>query len=179
MATRALFAASHVAARPFHTTQHRLPDATNSVGRGLDPLQLHQSVYVVAQVHHADRAHDLATHRVLLVAEHVLDAGAHFRARRVGGHLRLRQGTVACPAPVNAALQAPPPQLCLDLGRAVSTVGPNIFSRVVSVENIVEVLAVMRRGVGGGPLADELVRLRSGWCNAQTSKSPQSENSPH
>ena len=62
------------------------PHATNSGGRGRDPLQLHQSVYVVAEVHHADlelrprhadRAHNLATHRVLLMAEHVLDAGAH------------------------------------------------------------------------------------------------------
>jgi hypothetical protein len=54
--------------------------------------KLNQPAEVVAEVHHpdleprprdADGAHDLAVHRALLVAEYVLDTGAHLRARRV------------------------------------------------------------------------------------------------
>ena len=87
--------------------------ATNSSGRSRHPLEMHQSAHVVAQVHHADLeprprqadgAHDLAAHRVLLVDEHMLDARAHFRARRVSGLLSFRQRMVACPAPMDAAL---------------------------------------------------------------------------
>src|SRR6266436_4690109 len=68
-------------ARSFCTTPH-----------GLHPLELNQPADVVAEVHHpdleprphdADGAHDLAAHRALLVAEYVLDTGAHLRARRV------------------------------------------------------------------------------------------------
>lgn len=83
-AVRSFWGLWPVALRPFHTTQHGLPHATNSGGRGRDPLQLHQSADVVAEVHHADLelgprqtdgAHDLTAHRVLLMGEHVLDTG--------------------------------------------------------------------------------------------------------
>src|SRR5881397_2338490 len=91
------------------------PTRTNSSGRSLHPLELHQAAHVVAEVHHpdleprprhADGAHNLAAHRVLLVAEHMLDTCAHLRAHRVGGLLRLRQWTIARRAPMDAALQA-------------------------------------------------------------------------
>jgi hypothetical protein len=61
-------------------------------------LELNQSEYAVAEVHHpdleprprdADAARDLAADRVLLLAEDMLDTGAHFRARRVGRLLAL------------------------------------------------------------------------------------------
>src|SRR5215813_3867459 len=79
------------------------------------PLELNQPADVVTEVHHpdlkprprdADGAHDLAAHRVLLVAEYVLDTRAHPRARRVRRLLALRQRTISCRAPVDTALQA-------------------------------------------------------------------------
>jgi len=57
-----------------------------SSGRGRHPLELDEAAHVVHKVHHADLhpgahdpdgAHDLATHPVLLVGEHVLDTGTH------------------------------------------------------------------------------------------------------
>src|ERR1700674_4884098 len=142
--------------------------ATNSSGRSRHPLELYKSAHVVAEVHHpdleprprhADGAHELAAHRVLLVAEHMLDTRAHLRARRVGGLLRRRERTIARRAPMDAALQAPRLELLLDLGRAVGAVGPHLATGVVSIQNVVELLAVVRRGVGGSPLADDLVQL--------------------
>ena len=53
---------------------------------GSHPLELHKATHVVDQVHepdlgasarHADGAHELAAHGVLLIPKHVLDAGAH------------------------------------------------------------------------------------------------------
>src|SRR5260370_42124477 len=79
-------------ARSFCTTPHGLHPCAHSSGRSRHPLELYQPADVVAEVHHpdlalrphdADGTHDLAAHRALLVAEHVLDTGAHLRARRV------------------------------------------------------------------------------------------------
>jgi hypothetical protein len=70
----------------------------------------------------ADGAHDLATHRVLLVAEYVLDTRAHPRARRVRRLLALRQRTISCGAPGDTALQAFRLQARLNLQRAVGAV---------------------------------------------------------
>src|SRR5947207_15565865 len=60
---------------------------------------------------------------------------------------------------MDAALHAPGLELVLDLGRAVGAVGPHLAAGVVRIQNVVELLAVVRRGVGGSPLADDLVRL--------------------
>jgi|SRR6185503_7245277 len=58
----------------------------SSSGRRHHPLELHKAAHVVDQVHepdlrasacHADGAHELAAHGVLLIAKDVLDAGAH------------------------------------------------------------------------------------------------------
>src|SRR5215469_11485415 len=73
---------------------------------------------VVAEVHHANLeprphdangAHNLAAHRVLLLAEYVLDTGAPLRERRVRRLLALGQRMIACGAPVDTALQARSP----------------------------------------------------------------------
>src|SRR5258705_13882524 len=105
--------------------------ATNSSGRSRHPLELYKSAHVVAEVHHpdlkprprdADGAHDLAAHRVLLVAEYVLDTRAHPRARRVRRLLALRQRTISCGATVDMALQALRRQARLNLHRAVGAV---------------------------------------------------------
>src|SRR6266852_4073808 len=60
---------------------------------------------------------------------------------------------------MDAALQALGRELGLDLGRAVGAVGPHLLAGVARIQNVVELLAVVRRGVGGRPLADDLVRL--------------------
>src|SRR5258707_8258430 len=81
--------------RPRGPFARRHTDSTRertSSGRSRHPLELNQPADVVAEVHHpdleprphdADGTHDLAAHRALLVAEYVLDTGAHLRARRV------------------------------------------------------------------------------------------------
>src|SRR5215813_14155721 len=74
------------------TMPHGLHPWAHSSGCSCHSLELNQPADVVAEVHHADLesrshdadgAHDLAAHRVLLLAEYVLDTGAHLRARRV------------------------------------------------------------------------------------------------
>src|SRR3989337_301889 len=60
---------------------------------------------------------------------------------------------------MDAALQALGRELGLDLGRAVGAVGPHLLAGGARIQNVVELLAVVRRGVGGSPLADQLVRL--------------------
>src|SRR3990172_11536264 len=60
---------------------------------------------------------------------------------------------------MDAALRALGRDLRLDLGRAVGAVGPHLPAGVARIQNVVELLAVVRRGVGGSPLADQLVRL--------------------
>src|SRR5712671_4043444 len=74
----------------------RTPPRARSSGRSRHPLELNQPADVVAEVHHpdleprprdADGAHDLAAHRALLVAEYMLDTGAHPRASALArGH---------------------------------------------------------------------------------------------
>ena len=52
----------------------------------------------------ADGAHDPGSHAVLLITEYMLDAGAHPRARRIGGLLRLTEFAIAIGPAMNAAL---------------------------------------------------------------------------
>src|SRR6195256_6617075 len=144
---------------------HGLPRWAYSSGARRHPLELNQPANVVTEVHHpnleprprdADGAHDLAAHRALLVAEYVLDTGAHLRARRVRRLLALCQRTIACGAPVDTALQALLLQARLDLDRAVGAVRPDLLA---GVEHIVQLLTVMHGRVRRTPFADQLVRL--------------------
>src|SRR5215472_5297478 len=132
------------------------------------PLELNQPTDVVAEVHHpdleprprdADGAHDLAAHRVLLVAEYVLDTRAHPRARRVRRLLALRQRTISCGAPVDTALQALRLQARLNLHRAVGAVRPDPLAGIGKIEHIVQLLTVVHGRVRRIPFADQLVRL--------------------
>src|SRR3981189_1565337 len=147
---------------------HGLPRGASPSGRSPHPLELNQAANVVTEVHHpnleprprdADGAHDLAAQRALLVAEYVLDTGAHLRARRVRRLLALCQRTIACGAPVGTALQA----LLLpdrpDLDRAVGAVRPDLLAGVGEIEHIVQLLTVMHGRVRRTPFADQLVRL--------------------
>jgi putative tryptophan/tyrosine transport system substrate-binding protein len=68
----------------------------NATGRRRHPLELNQPAYVVDQVHepdlgpgphNADGADNRAAHRRMLMAKHMLDAGAYSGARRVAGLL--------------------------------------------------------------------------------------------
>src|SRR5258708_24395532 len=139
-------------ARSFCTAPHGLHPGAHSSGRRRHPLELNQPTDVVAEVHHPDLeprphdangAHDLAAHRALLVAEYMLDTGAHLRARRVCRLLALCQRTIACGTPVDTALQAPRFQARLALHRAVGAVRPDPLARVGEIERIVQLLPVV------------------------------------
>ncbi len=75
--------------------------------------------------HQADAAHQLAAHRVRLIAEHVLDPGAHARAGSVALLFARAERPVARRAPVDAALVAPLGKVGFSLGGAVGAVGPS------------------------------------------------------
>src|SRR5437667_11673610 len=111
---------------------HGLHPRAHSGRHSRQPLELSQPADVVTEVHHpdlkprprdADGAHDLAAHRVLLVAEYVLDTRAYPRARRVRRLLALRQRTISCGAPVD--IEALLLQARLNLHRAVGAVRPD------------------------------------------------------
>src|SRR5262249_59859381 len=144
------------------------PPWTRSTRHSRQPLELNQPADVVPEVHHpdlnprprdADGAHDLAAHRVLLVAEYVLDTRAHPRARRVRRLLALRQRTISCGATVDMALQALRLQARLNLHRAVGAVRPDPIAGIGEIEHIVQLLTVVYGRVRRIPFADQLVRL--------------------
>src|SRR3984893_17472679 len=58
----------------------------------------------------------------------MLDTGAHLRAGRVGGLLRLTEFAIATGAAMNTALQAAVGELFLDLSAAIGAVGPHVRS---------------------------------------------------
>ena len=91
----------------------------------------------------ADGAHDPGSHPVLLITKYMLDAGAHIRARRIGGPLRLTEFVIAIGPAMNAALQAARSELFLDLIAAIGAVGPHVRSRVARIKNIFELLTVV------------------------------------
>src|SRR5262245_23594090 len=64
---------------------------------------------------------------------------------------------VAGPAAMNAALVALRLQLGFGLYRPVGAVGPHLAAGVGLVQHLIELLAVVHRGVGPGPAADQLV----------------------
>ena len=86
----------------------------------------------------ANGARELGSHAVLLIPKYMFDAGAHLRARRIGGLLRLAEFTMAIGPAMNVALQAALSELFLDLIAAIGAVRPHVGSRVVCVKNIFE-----------------------------------------
>src|ERR1019366_7913793 len=111
------------------------PANSYSCRRCRHPLKLHQPAHVVDQVHHADLhrgardadgPHELAAHRVFLMAEHMLDTGASPWACRVGRRLALRQWMVAVGPPMDAALVTLGLELGLDLRRPIGAIGPHV-----------------------------------------------------
>src|ERR1700674_1494736 len=108
------------------------------VRAGRHPFKTNKAAHVVDEVRHsdlapraddADGAHELGSHAVLLITKYMLDAGAHLRARRIGGLLRLTEFAIAIGPAMNPALQAAPGELFLDLIAAIGAVGPHIRSR--------------------------------------------------
>jgi hypothetical protein len=82
------------------------------------PFKTNEAAHVVDEVRHsdfapraddADGAHEFGSHAVLLISKYMLDAGAHLRARGIGGLLRLTEFAIAIGPTMNAALQARAP----------------------------------------------------------------------
>jgi hypothetical protein len=71
----------------------------------------------------ADGADDLVSHAVLSIAEHMREAGAPFRAGRVGGLPRPVAFTIAIGRATNAALRPRAAELFFDLIAAMGAVG--------------------------------------------------------
>src|ERR1700737_1965266 len=101
------------------TLRHSLtlptPMARRFTRRGRHPFEVDEAAHVVDEVRHsdfasraddADGAHELGSHAVLLITKFMLDTGAHLRAGRVGGLLRLTEFAIAIGPAMNTALQA-------------------------------------------------------------------------
>src|SRR6266480_7667009 len=101
----------------------------------------------------------------------MLDTGAHLRAGRVGGLLRLTEFAIATGPAMNMALQAAFGELFLDLSAAIGAVGPHVRSRVARIKNIFRTfglsctLASLPRN-GARICAGD--RRRYGSCNRNT-----------
>ena len=98
-----------------HSLTCRHPWRAGSPGRGRHPFEADEAAHVVDEVRHsdfasraddADGAHELGSHAVLLITKYMLDTGAHLRAGRVGGLLRLTEFAIATGPTMNTALQA-------------------------------------------------------------------------
>src|SRR6266480_2248574 len=87
----------------------------------------------------------------------MLDTGAHLRAGRVGGLLRLTEFAIATGPAMNMALQAAFGELFLDLSAAIGAVGPHVRSRVARIKNIFELLTVVYARVAHHVTALEFV----------------------
>src|SRR5947209_17449057 len=88
----------------------------------------------------------------------MLDTGAHLRAGRVGGLLRLTEFAIAIGPAMNTALQAAFGELFLDLSAAIGAVGPYVRSRVARIKNLFELLTVVHARVAHHVTANEFVR---------------------
>src|SRR5471032_3256791 len=95
--------------------------------------------------------------RVLLCAEHVLDARPHLALPVVRLCLRVAQRAIASSALVDTAPEAPRLQFALRLGRAVGAVGVHLVRGVALVQEIVERLAVVHARIANPVLANQLV----------------------
>ena len=127
-----------------HSLTCRHPWRAGSPGRGRHPFEADEAAHVVDEVRHsdfasraddADGAHELGSHAVLLITKYMLDTGAHLRAGRVGGLLRLTEFAIATGPAMNTALQAAFGELFLDLSAAIGAVGPHVRSRVARIKN--------------------------------------------
>jgi len=87
-------------------------------------------------------AHDLAAHRLLLVAEYASTRARTFE-RLVFADFWRSERTITCSAPVDTTLQAILLQARLDLDRAVSAVRADLLAGVGEVEHIVQLLTVV------------------------------------
>src|SRR3977135_1338086 len=92
-----------------------------------------------------------------LITKYMLDTGAHLRAGRVGGLLRLTEFAIAIGPAMNTALQAAFGELFLDLSAAIGAVGPHVRSRVARIKNIFELLTVVYARVAHHVTAHEFV----------------------
>src|SRR6202045_4164467 len=146
-----------------HATQRV---ARRFTDRGRHLFKTYEAAHVVGEVRHsdlasrandADGAHHLGSHGVLLITKYMLDAGAHLRARRIGGPLRLTEFAIAIGPAMNAALQAARSELFLDLIAAIGAVGPHVRSRVARIKNIFELLTVVHARVAHHVTAHEFV----------------------
>ena len=115
-------------------------------------FQNHQAADVVGEVlkpdldlrtHDADGADESPAGRILLGAEHVLDARPHLALPEVRLCLRIAQRTIASPTFVDAASEALRLQLPLDLGRTVGAVSVDVPRCIAPVQKLVELLTVM------------------------------------
>src|SRR5437868_6454090 len=98
----------------------------------------------------------------------MLDTGAHLRAGRVGGLLRLTEFAIAAGPAMNTAFQAAFGELFLDLSAAIGAVGPHGRSRVARIKNIFERVR-SRRSPRNGARVCAGDRRRYGSCNRNTS----------
>src|SRR3982074_1059000 len=87
----------------------------------------------------------------------MLDTGAHLRAGRVGGLLRLTEFAIATGPAMNTVLQAAFGELFLDLSAAIGAVGPHVRSCVARLKNILELLTVVYAPLAPHVTAHEFV----------------------
>jgi len=155
--------------RRFSRRSSRFP----RLARGAVPLsrffrrQVSETLQVVRQVsqsdltsrsHAADRSHDRPTERRLMLrAEHVLDAHSHLAFLPIRLLLFLRERTVSRALPDQLRTIAELSKRRLRLLRYVSRVGVNVLVRVAVVEQFLEHLTVMDRRIGRLVIADELM----------------------
>src|SRR6202140_4211194 len=136
------------------TRSSRHPFETDKASHAVDEVRHSDLAF---RANDADGAHDLGSHGVLLITEYMLDAGAHLRARRISGLLRLTEVAIAIGPTMNAALQAASAEFFLDLLAAIGAVGPHVRSRVARIENIFELLTVVHARVAHHVTAHEFV----------------------
>src|SRR5689334_9077524 len=162
---RPIFALSALRRRPSTQLNTDSTHILNSTGRRR-PLQPNEAAHVINQVHHADLrsrtchadgTHEYATHPVFLIRKYVLYAGAHPRARGVGGLLALREWMVTGTPTMNPTLVALLLELGFHLRRSVSTIGPHLVAGIGFVQNLVELLAIVDGSIGLCVAADDLV----------------------
>src|SRR5215468_4472127 len=162
---RPIFALSALRRRPSTQLNTDSTHILNSTGCRR-PLQPNETAHVINQVHHAnlrsrtchaDGTHEYATHPIFLIRKYVLDAGAHPRARGVGGLLALRERMVAGTPTMNPALVALLLELGFHLRRPVGTVGPHLVAGIGLVQNLIELLAIVDGSIGLGIAANDLV----------------------
>ncbi len=152
-------------------SRHFLPGSRRSglfrASEGLDSrlAEEHQPPQVVTGRHHrqrkvcarlTNRADQLATH-LLDRGEYVLDTGAHLGNAAVAPLLALGQRFVGVTFALNPIPESIPRKLSFPRFRRIATVGVDVPARVAGIEDVVEMLAVVRAGGVGLEFADQFV----------------------